>query len=81
MRFGSIETHDTKDEIAFLNGIGTWSENTPDLPEQVPAPVRLELLLRYLDSMELRSEWGSINPDEVRKHVESMISHLKLEVA
>ncbi len=57
----------THNEISFLNQMGPLREtaiaNTP----------RRILLLAYRDSMCRRDDWGNIDPEKIRAHVDNCI--------
>ena len=67
----------TSDEIKFLAGLGTHSQNTPEKVEDVPREERLRLLKNYKQSIPLRQRWGPLNPEIIEKAVNSMIARLE----
>lgn len=62
---GQLTKHDTASELSFLDGIGRWSETHKFS--------RLELLKRYLKSMNRRSKWDGIDKHQVERHVLGLI--------
>lgn len=57
----------TDDEISFVRlRLGKSSERGQGV-------TRIEALRRYLKSLDLRSEWGGIDPEKVREFVEYQI--------
>jgi hypothetical protein len=65
----------TRDELAFLDGIGAWCNDKP-----VTAAARIFLLTKYLESLKLRSSWAALNRATIEDHVNTRIRQLsKLE--
>jgi hypothetical protein len=59
----------TTDEVDYVKGLGQHCLG-PQSPERREQPTRFELLASYLRSMERRSAWGDVDPDQVRAVVE-----------
>jgi hypothetical protein len=70
----------TRDELAFLDGIGTYREGAPGLPDLVSPDARRDALKGYLVSLSRRHDWGLVDANEVRRHVIGMIARLELLV-
>ena len=62
----------TRDETRFLDGLGTYTMS-PVLTQTG----RIVLLQQYMDSMPNRSNWGDIDPSEVRAHATRRINQLQ----
>ena len=53
--------YDTDKEIYFINTLGIWAQGQHRLS-------RRELVQRYLDSTQRRSDWGEIDSKRVIQH-------------
>lgn len=51
----------TGNEINFIRGLGTWSLAETETPE---------LLARYREAIKRRTDWGRIDPDEIRDELD-----------
>lgn len=62
----------TEDEIQYLNSIGK------NLKERRGTLCKMDCLKRYLKAMDIRVDWGEIEPSIVRAHVNKLLSsHIK----
>ena len=57
----------TEQEKKYLNNIGTHMVHKSKF-------TRLELLETYRNSMKSRSDWGSMNPVEIKGYIDALIS-------
>ena len=55
----------TKNELRFLEGLGTFSTVETS---------RKELLRRYKKTMHLKSNWGTVNSEKIKRYLESEIT-------
>lgn len=58
-------SHGTKQEIAFLENIGTFCETR--------SQSRRELLAAYIKAAALRSRWGHIHKNAVLDHAQKLL--------
>jgi len=70
MRQHEHESWQTKHEIRFLNGLGTWITQKPGS--------RAELLKKYVDAWHLRENWGEIDRLEVRGYALTLLNNERL---
>jgi len=70
-------TWSTKDEIRFINGLGSHAN-----PKRViPPEEKLEYLKRYRRGIELRRVWTGINSTEVKQYTDQRIAYYEALVA
>jgi len=67
----------TTDEIRFINGLGQHRNPSAVISFEE----KLEHLIRYLEGMEHRVVWGSINSNEVRAYALSRIEYYQKLIA
>lgn len=66
MKQGQNTAWDTRAEIEYLQGIGTFHEALRGKP-------KLELLKKYQSAMPERKRWGQVSHEAVKEQVERMI--------
>lgn len=59
----------TRDEKNFIDGLGTFMT-------ALSTKGRAALLMKYIDALPLRSEWGAMDPDAVRAHAATRLKFL-----
>jgi hypothetical protein len=64
----------TKDEIHFVEELGTWSEKK----KATLVSEKIDLLKSYLAAMPLRAHWGEVNPVLVEHRVRNLISSYEI---
>jgi hypothetical protein len=70
MRQHEHESWQTKHEVRFLNGLGTWITQKPGN--------RVELLQKYLVAWHDRESWGEIDKIEAREYAFTLLSNERL---
>ena len=66
--------YSTQDEMKFIDGIGTYTQDDRYTTSRVHKHSRVELLIGYYMSIPGRYEWGNINKSIIEKYVEEAIA-------
>lgn len=61
--------YNTKEEIRFIDTIGSWADRHRDTP-------RLKLLTRYRAALLQRAVWDGLDRDVIMAHIDSEIASL-----
>jgi hypothetical protein len=74
----------TIDEIKHIDQLGVkknFIPGAPEKPEEIDLVSRLRLLEEYKKSMQVRANWGDINPTELAQAVDDRIAAVKAAIA